>query len=322
MLDLSRLRIFREVAVRRSFSAAADALDYTQSAVSQQVSKLERDVGLVLIERARRPVGLTEAGETLLARTDVIFGEVATAEAELNALAGLEAGTLRLGGFATACATLLPRAIRLFATRHPSVVVGLSEMEPDVARRRLRAAEIDLAVTYRFDEADAAVGDDGLEVVALARDPFVLALPEGHRLAHGRALRLDELKGERWLGSPATGAAAGYRNFVVQACREAGFEPSIAFEPGDLWTGRAIIAAGLAVGLMPELAFTIPYPGVAITELADASPMRTIAAVRMPNRRVPANAAMLRCLTEVFARRPGLSAGAISDWTSVRRTAP
>jgi DNA-binding transcriptional LysR family regulator len=304
MLDLTRLRIFREVAARRSFSGAADALDYTQSAVSQQVSKLERDIGLLLIERGTRPIGLTEAGEALFARTDVIFGEVATAEAELSALAGLEAGTLRLGGFATACATILPIAIRLFAARHPGVVVGLSEMEPGPALRRLRAAEIDLAVTYRFEATDAAVADDGLESVALARDPFVLALPENHRLAQRRSLRLAELSDERWLGAPATGASAGYRDFVTGLCREAGFEPSITFEPGDLWTGSGIIAAGLAVGLMPRLAFTIPFPGVAIRPLVGISPSRTILAMHAPGNRAPAVPRMLECLAEAFAAHP------------------
>jgi DNA-binding transcriptional LysR family regulator len=264
--------------------------------VSQQIAKLERDVGLALIERGRRPIGLTEAGETLFARTDVIFGEVATAETELGALAGLRAGTLRLGGFASACATILPRAIRIFAARHQDIVVGLSEMEPPLARRRLRAAEIDLAVTYRFVGTDEEA--DGLRGVELARDPFVLALPRSHRLAHRRSLRLEDLKDERWLGAPPT---SGYRDFVVRFCREAGFEPAIAFEPGDLWTGRGIIAAGLAVGVMPRLAFTIPDPDVALARIAGAAPARTILAVHMPSRRVPAVAPMLECLGEAFA---------------------
>lgn len=299
MLDLTRLRVFREVAARRSFSAAADALDYTQSAVSQQVSKLERDAGLVLIERGSRPIGLTEAGAALFARTDVIFGELAAAETELRALAGLEAGTLRLGGFATACATLLPRAVRSFSARHPGVAVGLSEMEPERARRLLRAAEVDLAITYRFGDRDE--DDDGLASVELARDPFLLALPEGHRLARRRSLRLADLRDERWIGSPAAGPAGGYRDFVVRQCRAAGFEPAIAFEPGDLWTGRGIIAAGLAVGLMPRLAFSIPYPGVAPRPVTGASPARTILAVHVPGRRVPAIPPMLECLAEAFA---------------------
>jgi DNA-binding transcriptional LysR family regulator len=302
MLDLTRVRVFREVATRRSFSHAAQALDYTQSAVSQQVAKLEREVGLPLIERTSRPIALTEAGRTLLARTDIIFGEVATAETELRALAGAAGGTVRLGGFATACATILPRAITLFAENHPGVAVTLSEMEPTVALRRLRAAEIDLAVTYKFSNADTpTVDDERLEVVPLARDPFLLALPEQHRLAHRRSIRLAELRDEPWLGAPAGGSSGGYRRFLVRTCHEAGFEPSIAFEPDDLWTGRGIIAAGLAVGLMPRMAFTIPHPGIAIVRLAGTAPARSILAVHMPGRRVPANAAMIQCLRQAFS---------------------
>jgi DNA-binding transcriptional LysR family regulator len=99
----------------------------------------------------------------------------------------------------------------------------------------------------------------------------------------------------------ARGASAGYRSFLTALCREAGFEPSIAFEPGDLWTGRGIIAAGLAVGLLPRLAFTIPHPGVAIRPLAGSSPARTILAVHISGRGVPAVAPMLECVAEAFA---------------------
>jgi DNA-binding transcriptional LysR family regulator len=302
MLDVGRLRVFREVAIRRSFSAAADALDYTQSAVSQQISKLERDVGLTLIDRGRRPIGLTEAGDVLLARTDLIFGEVAAAEADLGALAGLEAGTLRIGGFATACATILPHAIRLFTERHPGVAVQLSEMEPGLARRRLRAAEIDLAVTYRF-------GEGATDEVTLAEDPFVLALPQSHRLAGRPELRLAELREDQWLGASGTGASEGYRGFVVGLCREAGFEPRVAFEPGDLWTGCGIIAAGLAVGVMPRLAFSIPFPGIEISRIAGAAPARTITAVQVPGRRSPAAAPMIECLRRAAGARPATPRG-------------
>lgn len=302
MLDLVRLRTFRELAARGSFSRAAEALDYTQSAVSQQISTLERDLGLTLIERGARPARLTDAGRTLLRRTDAIFGEVATAEAEMGALAGLEGGTLRVGGFASACATILPRAITLFAEHHPKVEVGLAEMEPAKAMRMLRAGDVDLAVTYAFD-GEALAPDGALDAVPLARDPFLVALPEGHRLAGRQSLRLSDLRRERWLGSPASAESPGYREFVLRVCREAGFEPQIAFEPGDLWTGRGIVAAGLAVGLMPRLAFTIPHPGVVMTPLKGTSASRRIVALRVRDRRVAGVRPMLTCLTEAFARQ-------------------
>ena len=284
---------------------AAEALNYTQSAVSQQISALERDVGLTLIERGARPARLTEAGQTLLDRTDAIFGEVATAEAEMRALAGLKAGRLGLGGFASACATVLPRAIRLFAERHPGVEVGLSEMEPSKAIRVLGAGEIDLAVVYRFP-GDELPADARLEAIELARDPILIALPEGHRLAGRRSVRLAELSEETWLGAPPSPGARGFREFVLRVCREAGFEPRIAFEPSDLWTGRGVVAAGLAVGLFPQLAFTIPHPGVVVRPIKAAGPVRRVAALHVRERRVAGIAAMLACLTEAFSERPAV----------------
>lgn len=170
----------------------------------------------------------------------------------------------------------------------------------------LRAAEVDLAVTYSFD-GDVASADEGFDAVQLASDPFLIALPASHPLAGRRSLKLSELKNERWLGSPATGAAARYREFVVRVCRQAGFEPRIAFEPGDLWTGRGIVAAGLAVGLMPRLAFSIPHPGVVTKPLSDVTLARRILAVRVGDRRVAGVPPMLECLREAFGawRAPG-----------------
>src|SRR5919107_2980446 len=129
MLDLRRLTVFREVAERGSFSAAALALDYTQSVVSHHVAELEREVGVTLLERGRRPVRLTPAGERLHAHAGTILGAVRAAETDLRAVAGLEAGTLRMGAFLTACASFVPAAIRAFSDKHPPVDVTLEQLE-------------------------------------------------------------------------------------------------------------------------------------------------------------------------------------------------
>lgn len=303
MLDVRRLRVFKEVAGRRSFSEAADALDYTQSAVSQQISALERELGLTLIERGTRPVRLSHAGQLLLERCDAIFGEIATAEADLRAVAGLQAGALRIGGFATACATLIPSAIATFARRHPGVELTLTEHEPSIAERRLRAAELDLAVTYCLGEQQQLPVADGLERAHLADDRFVVALPEDHHLTRRSSLELRELSDERWTAAPAQGPSAGYRAFIARLCRDAGFEPEIAYETQDLWTGRAIVAAGLAIALMPELAFTIKHPGVVTRPLTDVPPARRILAVHANKRHNPAIPAMLELLRTTFHQR-------------------
>src|SRR5215212_3557370 len=144
MLDVRRMRVLREVAQRGSFSAAADALAYTQSAVSQQIAALEREAGTRLVERNARGVRLTDAGHALVQHADAILARLADAEAELEAIAGLRGGRLRLAAFPSACATLMPLAVARFRERHPGVDLSLCPAEPDDGRRLLRGGESDI----------------------------------------------------------------------------------------------------------------------------------------------------------------------------------
>src|SRR5687767_12331122 len=130
MLDVKRMKVLREVAAQRSFSAAAQKLGYTQSAVSQQIAALERESGSVLIERNPRGIRLTDAGEALVRHAEGILARIADAEAELEAIAGLRGGRLRLGSFPTAGATLMPKAIAAFSGKHPGVELSLAEADP------------------------------------------------------------------------------------------------------------------------------------------------------------------------------------------------
>jgi DNA-binding transcriptional LysR family regulator len=192
MLDVRRLRVLREVGRQPSLSAAAAALAYTPSAVSQQIAALEREVGVGLVERGARGATLTEAGRMLVRHADEIFGRIHTAEEELQALAGLETGRLRLGAFSTACAVLVPRAVVAFRKRYPEIEVALAELDPEEALARLRARELDLALVYQFPvERPAAL--EGLAYTHLLDDRLYVALPRSHRLAGRRRLRLAEL---------------------------------------------------------------------------------------------------------------------------------
>ncbi len=130
MLDVKRLRVLREVARQGSFSAAAEALSYTQSAISQQIAALERETGTSLVDRGPRGIRMTDAGEALVRHADAILARLTDAEAELEAIAGLRGGRLRLGSFPTAGATLMPRAIAKFNQRHPGVELGVVEADP------------------------------------------------------------------------------------------------------------------------------------------------------------------------------------------------
>src|SRR5436305_3796917 len=139
MLDVRRMRVLREVAQRGSFSAAADALSFTQSAVSQQIAALEREAGAVLVQRSARGVRLTEAGEALVRHTEAILARLAEAESELEAIAGLRGGRLRLAAFESAAATLMPLAIAAFRARHPGVELTMMMGEPEDTMPLLKA---------------------------------------------------------------------------------------------------------------------------------------------------------------------------------------
>src|SRR5213080_193898 len=146
MLDVKRLRVLREVATQGSFSSAAEALDYTQSAVSQQIATLEREAGMVLVDRNARGVSLTDAGEALVRHTDVILARLADAEAELEAIAGLRGGRVRLASFPSAGATIAPAAIARYRERHPDVDISLVMAEPPEGADKLRSGDVDVAL--------------------------------------------------------------------------------------------------------------------------------------------------------------------------------
>ena len=148
MLDVRRMRVLREVAVRGSFSAAAESLSFTQSAISQQIAALEREAGCTLVQRNARGIRLTEAGEALVRHADAILARLSEAEAELEAIAGVRGGRLRLAAFESAAASLMPLAIAAFRADHPGVELSLIITEPEDAFPLLRSGEIDLALGY------------------------------------------------------------------------------------------------------------------------------------------------------------------------------
>src|SRR3712207_2035537 len=199
MLDVRRLRVLREVAVRGSFSAAAESLSFTQSAVSQQIAALEREAGTILVQRSARGVRLTEAGEALVRHTDAIMARLTEAEAELEAIAGLRGGRLRMAAFESAAATIMPVAIARFTQQHPAVELSMSLLEPEEAVAALKAGDVDLAVTFGSGKREDREGD-GVTHHHLLEDPMYLVLPPDHPLARKRGIRLADLASEPWIG--------------------------------------------------------------------------------------------------------------------------
>src|SRR5580700_9458117 len=198
MLNLNRLRILVEVASRGSFSAAAEALSYTQASVSQQIAALEQETGVSLLERLPRGVRLTPAGEVLVEFAEGIVARLHAAEAEMAAIAGLRGGQLRMASFPTAGATLMPLAIAIFRAQHPEVELTLAEGEPEEIAPRLSAGEFDIALLFEFEGTSESLGPE-LARLPLFDDPMFLVLPADHPLAARPALRLEDLRAEAWI---------------------------------------------------------------------------------------------------------------------------
>ena len=292
MLNAGRLRVLREVAYRGSFSGAAEALSYTQSAVSQQIAALEAEAGMTLLERHARGVSLTAAGQMLVGHAEGILARLEAAESALSAIAGLRSGRLRMASFPTAGATLMPLAIATFRSTYPDVELTLAEGEPEEIVPRLAAGELDLALLFEF--ASETPLREGMTRVELLEDPMYLALPRDHRLAGRAKLRLGDLRDEAWGQTSRSSPCARH---VVRSCHAAGFEPNVSFESDDYQTVQGLVAAGVGVALIPELALSVERDDVAIRALSPNPPVRqVIAATPGGADLVPAAPAMLGIL--------------------------
>lgn len=300
MLDLRRLSVFREVADRGSFSAAALALDYTQSVVSHHVAQLERELGVTLLERGRRPVRLTPAGERLHAHAGAVLGAARAAEDDLRAVAGLQAGTLRMAAFLSACASFVPAAIGAFSAEHPGVEVLLDQQEPPAALPRVVAGELDVAVVYVDEDTHL---DPRLESVKLGDDPYRVVVHPSHRLARRKQVRIADLRGERLNAPRPVRGGLVYRMMLERLCREAGFAPEFAHVVDDVTVARAFVAAGLSIAVMPEMTIPHPRPDVVVRPLHGVDPFRSVHVLWMRGRRAPGIAAMAEALRGASAER-------------------
>jgi len=265
------MRVLREVARHGSLAAAARALGYTASAVSQHVAQLERETGCALVHRSTNRLELTEAGRLLVEHTEVVLDQLAHAEQQVRAAAGLHVGRLRLGVFGTAAPTLAAPAIGAYAERFPDAEIVALEADPDDALPRLRARQLDLVITYEYDLCELPV-DDGLVRRLVHTDPFRLLVPDGHPLAGRAAVALDELADAAWIVEPRPDC----HHFTVKACAVAGFAARVSCESSSYEVGQALVAAGLGLALVPDLALVTMRPGVTAIPLRDEPFVRRI----------------------------------------------
>jgi molybdate transport repressor ModE-like protein len=299
-LDVRRMRVLREVAGRGTIAAAARALSFTPSAVSQQLAALEREAGVPLLDRHGGRVRLTEAGRRLVARTEAILAELEAASAELSAAAADVTGDLHIAAFPSAERALLAPAIATLVDRHPDVRVRTTELEPEASLPALRLGDVDLIVSHE-DVGRPAPPDARIERVDLLEDPLRVVLPPGHPAGRD-AVVLAELAGARWVATPPGTAC---RAMLEDACRAAGFVPDVPFHANDFGVLAAFVAAGLGVAMVPEIALDAFGPDVAIRPVADVPVTRRLyAAARRGGLERPALAAMVDALRDAAARSP------------------
>jgi DNA-binding transcriptional LysR family regulator len=282
-MELKQLRVLQAVGETGSFSAAADRLDYTQPAVSKIVATLERQLGTTLVDRGIRPLRLTEAGSALVHRAAAAFQQIAAAELEVEAIANLSAGSLRVGTFSSAGAAMVVDALRAFRKSHPDVDVSIKEIGmPSALTRSLRAGDLDVGVSFDYPEIGDTFGDD-LALVHLLDDPFDVVVPRGHRLERGQTIPFADLAGEDWLLGDFGADSPSFR-MIDRRCREAGFDPNVAYRINDCQMAQALVAAGEGIALLPRIMLQARHPGVAIRPLAAAPPMRRVSALRLATR--------------------------------------
>lgn len=298
MESVQRLRILTELANRGSFSAAAEALSYSQPAVSKQIAALEREVGTVLVMRGVRPLQLTDAGEALVGHARAIVERIAAASAELDALAALEAGRLRLGTFWSAGTTLVVQALAEFRKRHPGVKLTLLEAGPESLARAVRAGELDLVVVYDYPSIGYTL-DQGLDSHHLLDDPSDLLVHHEHPLARRRRVTFADLRDESWL-LPTFGPEVPAQKLITAACASAGFQPNVIFQVNDCEMTKALVADNVGVALLPRLAIHPAHPKVTARPLQDGY-QRRVLTLRLEEARTPASDTFLTLL-QTYAR--------------------
>jgi len=295
MLDVRRMRVLKEVSERGSIAAAADALNYTPSAVSQQIATLEREIGVALVERGPRSITLTDAGRSLAEHAEIILARLEIAETEVREIAGLRGGRLRLATFRTAGETIVARAMAIFRARHPEVDLMLTEGEPEHYLPLIKSGQIDLGLGFEYDKVERIRVESSDERL-LMDDPFGIALPRTHRLADQPSVALEDLRDEAWVGSTPRSSV---HHFTRNICAAAGFEPQLRFETDDYHIAEALVATGLGVAFLPQMAAATAHPEVVFRPIEPSPPTRRIFAVfRAGGLRSPTTRAMVELLVE------------------------
>ncbi|KQW04913.1 LysR family transcriptional regulator [Leifsonia sp. Root4] len=316
MLDVRRLRLLREVKLRGTLAAVADALAYSPSSVSQQLTLLEKEVGVPLLEKSGRRVLLTPQAELLVARAAEVLDTLERAEGELAASLTTVSGTVRLAVFQSAAHAVIPQALTILAADYPELRVEMTEREPDAGLFEVSARDFDLVIAEQYPGHTRERRPD-LDRVHLVTDVIRLATGPLAAASSGVPLKpgLDTLAGARYstdggittLADAATlpwvmepqGTAA--RAWATQLCRAAGFEPDVRFETADLMAHIRLIRSGNAVGLLPDLVWAGESPSVRLLELPGAPHRDVFTSARRSSAERPGVSAVREALARAVA---------------------
>ncbi|WP_055554770.1 LysR family transcriptional regulator [Streptomyces sp. NBRC 110028] len=289
MIELKHLRTLNAVSRHGSISAAARELGYSQPAISQQIQAVERHLRTPVLIRGRRGIRLSEAGEVLVRHGEQMLRAMAAAEAEVEAVVGLRAATVRIASFDSAAGALLPQTFAAIKAEHPGVAFEMVEVTPEQALSMLREGKVDLAMVYHHEMLGKSLDRLELtdeEILTPVLDERVhVALPPSHPLAARRWVEVADLAAETWIaGCPVC------RSNLMNVCASAGFEPVIGFETDDYLALHQLAAQGLGIALVPELMHTVlPSRGSLEFRLLDPLVVRHVGVVTFKGlRRVPA----------------------------------
>lgn len=289
-MDLYQLEYFLEAARQRSFTRAAERLHLAQAALSEQMRKLEAELGTPLFDRGKRETTLTAAGETLRGHAEVLLAHAEAARRAVLDVVQLKGGRVVVAAIPSVNSGVISPALRELRRHHPAVDVVVLEGTSESVAQWVEEGRAEIGVVQQ------PTAKGVFEETLLFEEPFVALLWKSHELARRRRVKLAALADETLIFS--RGRA---RDAALTACREAGFEPRIACEHGELETVRALVAAGLGIAILPELATRVPHPKCAVLRLVDGPIRRKVAMLRRPGVSLSPGAAFL----EEMLLRPG-----------------
>ncbi|HJV99989.1 MAG TPA: LysR substrate-binding domain-containing protein [Arthrobacter sp.] len=299
LFDIRRLALLLEVVEQGSITAAAELMMYTPSAVSQQLRKLEQEVGQPLLNRRSRGVVPTEAGQLLAGHARKIVRQMQAARSDLGQIAGLKRGSLTVGTFPTLAGSFLPIVIRTFKKRYPAISLSLRSARFDQLVGDLQSGVTGLCLLW--DYPWNPFEDDSIRVTEVFRESTVILVARSHPLADREQVRMEDLLNESWI---VRAEAHPVVEVLQRSAHDAGFEPVIGFLANDYQEAQAMVSVGMGVAMVPKTAVALQHPDVKVLSLGPAAPLRRILlAQRQDKVYAPAEVAFYSTLLEIARER-------------------